>query len=369
MILGAVFRFPLLIVLGSFILLINEASCRKHHPLDAPSIHVPNDEIRSILKEIRAAPSLSSSSSSTTTTTTTTTTSQQRADGPRKNRSALDYSIFRGQGSSLRNLPIKQRKWIERFEKSLAALLLLVLHGSLSSSEASSLVLDAAHEVILGVRPDDEDIIKEAEFAATHPGQTKWMQNHPLSDVDDWIHSIIHRQEGDAIGEGNHTGWDNAKYWAAGGPKQLYSSSSSSDDDDANTDDDNNDTANTGNSVDDAVTSSRNGRKTEHHHHVIAQELAQLARQFAPLCVKAGVVTSCRTQHVIFAGNGHQKRRIVSIPANCWDPFCFINLLSSFSARLPQEREELNILLQAELDLLLEHAAAAKTNTIAIEQD
>jgi hypothetical protein len=362
---------------------ISMVSSRKHYPhpwgfwtntataaaaaVSAPSLHVPiaNDEtIRSILKDIRSALSSSSSppASSSSSTTTSTTSQQRSASNSTAKSRPLDYSIFRGQGSALRNLPLQQRQWIERFDKSVAALVLLVLHGSLSeSSEASScsLLLDSAHEVVLGVRPNN---IRDAEFAATHPGQTSWMQEHPLSDLDDWIHSIIHRREGDAIGEGNHTGWENAKYWAAGGPKQLYSNRSTTD----------NDTEN---------------NNTEHH--VIAQKLARVARQRAPLCVEAGVVTTRPiTQHLILAGNNGQdddgdnnnkKQQIVAIPANCWDPFCFINLLSSmFSSsscsssrsalRQQEERqreEELNILLQVELDLLLKHAAAKATNVMA----
>lgn len=302
----------------------------------AASTNIPISEIRSILKDISASSSTLSQQQRSLTTCT----------------GALNYSIFRGQ-SALRELPLKQREWIDRFGKSVAAILLLVLHESLSESSASScsvLLLDAAHEVVLGVRPDN---INEAEYAATRPGQTTWMQDHPLSDLDDWIHSIIHRREGHAIGEGNHAGWENAKYWAAGGPKQLYSSSTSSDDDAMNKE----------NSAAAAAASCGINGIMERHL-LIAQELARLARQRAPLCVKAGVVTTCTTQHYILAGgNGQQKKRIVSIPANCWDPFCFINLLSSVSCRLQQEREELDILLQAELDLLLKHAI---TNTTVI---
>ena len=39
--------------------------------------------------------------------------------------------------------------------------------------------LEAAHEVILGVTPHNLD---EAEFAATHRGQTDWAERHPLTD-------------------------------------------------------------------------------------------------------------------------------------------------------------------------------------------
>ena len=74
--------------------------------------------------------------------------------------------------------------------------------------------LDAAHDVILGVTTwEDLDL---AEYAATHSGLTNWSQTHPLSDVDDVIHSMIHRLEGSAVGEGGYTGYQNAKYWLAG---------------------------------------------------------------------------------------------------------------------------------------------------------
>lgn len=92
-----------------------------------------------------------------------------------------------------------------------AAAIMLLLEGSLG----------AAHEVLLGVTPKD---IETAEYAASHPGQTSWAKDHPSSftDVSDWIHSVLHRLEGNNVGEGDHTGFHNARYWALGGPKSLH---------------------------------------------------------------------------------------------------------------------------------------------------
>ena len=114
---------------------------------------------------------------------------------------ALEYSIFSGQ-SALRKLPPQYAG-----TKRLISLQLLLRKQ-----------LDAAHDVVLGA---DWNNLEEAEYAATHRGQTNWTQEHPLSDEDDMVHSIIHRLEGDLEGEGGHTGWENAKFWIAGGPKMC----------------------------------------------------------------------------------------------------------------------------------------------------
>mmetsp|Transcript_3174 Transcript_3174/g.7522 ORF Transcript_3174/g.7522 Transcript_3174/m.7522 type:complete len:285 (+) Transcript_3174:57-911(+) len=91
-----------------------------------------------------------------------------------------------------------------------AAAILFLLEGNLGAS----------HEVLLGVTLPE---IESAEYAATHPGQTSWAKDHPSSftDTSDWIHSMLHRLEGPNLGEGNHTGYHNARYWALGGPKSL----------------------------------------------------------------------------------------------------------------------------------------------------
>ena len=88
--------------------------------------------------------------------------------------------------------------------KNLAALFFILSSSSLSNK------LDIAHEILLGVNFTN---IQEAEYAATHPGQTNWYQNHPLSQSDQYLHGIIHRMEGSNIGEGGLTGYENAKYW------------------------------------------------------------------------------------------------------------------------------------------------------------
>jgi len=132
----------------------------------------------------------------------------------------MKYGISSGE-SSLRSLsdddmdllrPSKYGAFGEHISDSAsfhrAASIMLLLRGN----------LEASHEVVLGVTPVD---IAQGEYAAMHPGQTSWADNHPLSTAADIIHAAIHRLEGAAYGEGNHTGYDNAKYWAMGGPKKL----------------------------------------------------------------------------------------------------------------------------------------------------
>mmetsp|Transcript_17474 Transcript_17474/g.48244 ORF Transcript_17474/g.48244 Transcript_17474/m.48244 type:complete len:395 (+) Transcript_17474:831-2015(+) len=78
--------------------------------------------------------------------------------------------------------------------------------------------LEVAHELVLGVTLDE---LETAEYAATHPGKTSWLRDHPLDDSADWIHAIVHRLEGSALGEVDQPGYENAKYWILGGPKLL----------------------------------------------------------------------------------------------------------------------------------------------------
>ncbi len=141
----------------------------------------------------------------------------------RKTSLHMDYGLFRGV-STLRSLSTADQKLfdpsyygIKCFQSAqqrasfyrVISLLLLLREN-----------LGAAHEVLLGVTFDELEL---AEHAATHPGKTPWAQNHPFSfeDTSDWIHSVIHRYEGAHMGEGNHTGYHNAIYWAKGGPKKL----------------------------------------------------------------------------------------------------------------------------------------------------
>ena len=124
----------------------------------------------------------------------------------------LQYSIFRGT-SALRHLSTEDEAVVNPNafgSTACAALLLLRGHP------------DAAHEVLLGVTKTN---LEEAEYAATHPG-SGWAEAHPLSDSADMLHAILHRLEGPAVGEGNHTGYVNAKYWLAGGGKRVSISES-----------------------------------------------------------------------------------------------------------------------------------------------
>ena len=141
----------------------------------------------------------------------------------RKNSLRMDYGLFRG-ASTLRSLSTDDQKLFDPSHYGIESFQTLQQKASFYRVVSLLLLLQgnlgAAHEVLLGVTFDELD---EAEYAATRPGQTPWAQNHPFSfeDTSDWIHSVIHRYEGDNLGEGNHTGYDNAIYWAKGGPKKL----------------------------------------------------------------------------------------------------------------------------------------------------
>lgn len=221
----------------------------------------------------------------------------------------IEYSIFRGH-SSLRNLSdqhlIHPETWFPSKTCQLSALrracaVLLLLRGK----------LDAAHELILGVTWNN---MEEAEYAATHRGQTNWTQEHPLTDKDDVIHATLHRLEGSARGEGNQTGYANAKYWLAGGPKALEKPAQ----------------------------------------HVVRTALVRIARKHAPCCVDAGVISRTgATTHVIIADGG--KTRNVCVPEGEWDGFVFVDICERWESGELSERvaNEVSILQRAELVLLL----------------
>ncbi|GAX24875.1 hypothetical protein FisN_2Lh146 [Fistulifera solaris] len=176
---------------------------------------------------------------------------------------------------------------------------------------------DAAHEVLLGVNATNQDI---AEYAATHPGQTSWHQDHPLEDVNDLVHSLIHRYEGDFMGEGGHSGFENAKYWAAGGPKEYK---------------------NFGNT--DAASSVS----------LIHKALLQWSSLHTPKIAADVVSTNSARIHSIIASGG--KRRQVVVAPGCWDPFAFIDLCSTAEQLSSLEQDQLKILQEFELRLLLRY--------------
>jgi hypothetical protein len=216
---------------------------------------------------------------------------------------AVEYSIFQGR-SALRDLSDQHPEtW---FPSTLcqrsahrACAVLLLLGGN----------ADAAHELVLGVT---WNTIEEAEYAATHRGQTNWTQNHPLTDTDDFIHAALHRLEASARGEGNHTGYANAKYWLAGGGKALLQPAQL----------------------------------------VVRTGLVKIARKHAPRCISAGVISSGAT-HVIIADGG--KTRNVFVPSGEWDGFCFCDICErrERGELSQQEANEVSILQRAELALLL----------------
>jgi hypothetical protein len=207
------------------------------------------------------------------------------------------------------------------------------------SNAAKSLIMlcngysDVAHEVVLGINPITN--LNEAEAVATSPpgSQIKidFINNHPLSSTDDIVHSLIHRYcEGHTIGEGGYTGYQNAKYWIAGGPKKLYN---------ANDDD--------------------NGRDEKEKQHPIYTKLAQFAIKYCPLCVSTGLVHIQNndnnnhnyhkaTTHTIIAGGGKHRTVVVdgvvfsattdaivytttTATNYIWDPFRFIDLFEAMT--------------------------------------
>ena len=127
----------------------------------------------------------------------------------------MHYNITKQGTSSLRNLTPTESEYIQLGENEFSitkilAPFLILLHGD-------SCCLDKAHELILGVNRTN---IEKAEYAAMHPG-TSWSVDHPLNSDQDMLHALIHRFEGGNTGEGGYTGYENAKYWLAGGGKML----------------------------------------------------------------------------------------------------------------------------------------------------
>ena len=178
---------------------------------------------------------------------------------------------------------------------------------------------DAAHEVLLGVSLDN---LQEAEYAATHRGETDWAQKHPLSDAADILHAAIHRMvEGNQLGEGDQTGYDNAKYWLAGGPKLLEAPA----------------------------------------HHPIRETLVRIAREHTPKCVAEGGVIAGENgsgegvEHTVLSGGG--KSRVVCVPCGQWDDFAFLELCQRWAdGSLEKDIEdEVATLQRAEIILLLRH--------------
>jgi hypothetical protein len=237
----------------------------------------------------------------------------------------MTYSIFQKGHSALRELPSTCRHLLLQEDvvigKASKALVLLCAGH-----------LDAAHEVLLGVTFGN---LKDAEYAATHRGQTNWTKEHPLEDLDDLIHSIIHRLEGNQLGEGGHSGFDNAEYWAAGGPKAYETVLSSS--------------ASSSSSKNDPPPSA-----------IIYQALCDFARHKAPLCVGLGLIADKDTvSHNILADGGQRRR--VHVPKGCWDSILFLRLCKQCADDDNENEEslvlqkEIALLQEKEIDLLLQH--------------
>lgn len=208
----------------------------------------------------------------------------------------LAYRIFSGE-SCWRHLSCD---WIEKYGKSVTSLLMMLCSQP-----------DAAHEVVLGVNRTN---FRAAEIAATHPG-SGWSTRHPLSTEDDWIHALIHRDaEGNLLGEGNHTGWENAKYWATGGPKRL-----------------------------DRIVLD----------HPVARQLATAVRD-----EELRLRTDMERSYSVLADGG--SRRTVWVPPDSWDPVRFIDLLRDQGKLTLPQRDELERLRLLEYRLLLEHCWSAE---------
>lgn len=136
----------------------------------------------------------------------------------------MEYNISQGR-STLRDLTSIEKAYLQMeiqinnnssSSSPILGALKILLHGDAGQGSA----MDKAHELILGVNMTN---IEQAEYAATHPGQTSWSADHPLTTEQDILHALIHRLEGNNLGEGGHLGYENAKYWLAGGDKKLES--------------------------------------------------------------------------------------------------------------------------------------------------
>ena len=127
--------------------------------------------------------------------------------------------------------------------------------------------------------------------------------------------------EGTSIGEGGHSGYENAKYWSFGGPKECSEPLSFN------------------------------------KHSEIYQYLCMLAEQKAPKCVSKGLIVrkSSGITHEIIADGG--RKRNVKIPFGYWDPICYINLLQSND---PELQSELKLIHLEELRLLFYCVTASK---------
>jgi hypothetical protein len=163
-----------------------------------------------------------------------------------------------------------------------------------SRATQTQLLLDAAHEVILGVSWDNMDDAEEYSVRRKQQNrsttQRRWIDRHPLDETDDFVHSIIHRLEGGHNGEGGHTGYDNAKYWISGGPKHHPT--------------------------------------VPTHDHPVYQTLCELYRSL----MKRNNVTTLlpsfvhddgEVKYEIVAGGG--TKRIVLVQPNCWDGIAVID--------------------------------------------
>ena len=173
---------------------------------------------------------------------------------------------------------------------------------------------DASHEMLLGVSWNN---IEEAEYAARHRGQTDWAEKNPLSTAADMLHAAIHRiVEGHALGEGDHSGYDNARYWLVGGPKRLDSPDP----------------------------------------HPVREALVRIAQEHCHQCVQeTRIIAKENTTHTVLSGGG--QTRTVGVPSGHWDDFEFVELCRAWAdGSLDDDLEdEVATLQRAEIILLLRY--------------
>jgi len=213
----------------------------------------------------------------------------------------MKYEIFEGK-SSLRHLTksesrsltlsLKEREYkqtqilINKHKDDKNTLVLPILIFLLKGK------LDIAHELILGETTQN---IADAEYAATHPGETSWSVDHALTTIDDILHCIVHRFEGinkSKEGGGIYAGYDNAKFWVAGGDKGLEYVAD---------------------------------HKLWHH---MKEYVTKHHERFHCLGLVAPIIQGCTTRderkYEIIASKG--KKRFVPVKAGMWDEFRFIDL-------------------------------------------
>lgn len=192
----------------------------------------------------------------------------------------MSYNISNEGKSTFRNLsPLEQIMFRDVHPSSSSSIrgpLWIMLYGESG--------MDKAHECILGVNMTN---IEEAEYAATHPGETSWSVDHPLDAAQTMLHALIHRLEGPFVGEGGYTGYENSKYW--------YWKAIHGDENDVK----------------------------DHMHHPVGRILRDFVRKDRYECLSLISNTTGRTYEIISGGG---KKRNVHIDNGEFDYYRFVDL-------------------------------------------